>query len=91
MNKEKDLQAIDLKRAARWGFAGRVVMNIYAIIASIGCLYPMIWLVYSSLKTQFEFDVDSFSLPASPTGPASNPPSGSRSEGRVRQGGQARG
>ena len=67
MNKEKDLQAIDLKRAARWGFAGRVVMNIYAIIASIGCLYPMIWLVYSSLKTQFEFDVDSFSLPAAPT------------------------
>jgi raffinose/stachyose/melibiose transport system permease protein len=45
----------------------RVFMNIYVLISSLGCIFPIIWLFYSSLKTQSEFDVNNFSLPTSPT------------------------
>lgn len=54
---------------ARRGTAllGRLFSNAYVMIASITCIYPIFWLFYSSMKTQKEFDINSVSLPASPT------------------------
>ncbi len=46
---------------------GTALMYIFVWILSISFLFPIIWLVYSSLKTSQEFDVNSFSLPADPT------------------------
>ncbi len=43
------------------------LVNIYAMISSIGCLYPIFWLLQSSLKSQAEFDANSFALPRSVT------------------------
>jgi len=46
---------------------GRFFMNIYVFLASLGCIFPIVWLFYSSLKTQSSFDVNNFSLPKNPT------------------------
>lgn len=46
---------------------GRVLMNLYVIMASLGCIFPIIWLFYSSLKTQSAFDLNNYSLPTNPT------------------------
>ncbi len=46
---------------------GKLFANVYVWIASVTCVFPIIWLVYSAMKTQKEFDVNSISLPASPT------------------------
>lgn len=42
-------------------------MNLYVLVSSLSFVFPIIWLVYSSLKTQTEFDTNSFSLPKHPT------------------------
>lgn len=45
--------------------AGNIVSNLVMIIASISCIYPVIWIFYSSLKTQREFDGNPIGLPTS--------------------------
>ena len=47
--------------------AGGTLANLYAMLASVSCLFPIIWLIYSSLKTQKEFDANSVALPQAPT------------------------
>lgn len=42
-------------------------INVYAFISSILCLYPIFWLLYSSMKTATEFDMDAISLPKHPS------------------------
>lgn len=49
------------------GNVSGVFLNLYVTVASIGSLYPIVWLIYSSLKTQKEFDVNSVALPKQPT------------------------
>lgn len=46
---------------------GKIFSNAYVIISSVTCIFPILWLIYSSLKTQKEFDANSVALPASPT------------------------
>ena len=36
-------------------------------LSSLLCLYPIFWLIYSALKTQKEFDMNSVALPKAPT------------------------
>lgn len=42
---------------------GQVVMNGVLWILSISCVYPIIWMIYSSLKSQKEFALNTVSLP----------------------------
>ena len=42
-------------------------LNLYVFLSSLLCLYPFFWLIYSALKTQKEFDMNSVALPKAPT------------------------
>ena len=42
----------------------KVVSNLLVAAFSIACIFPIIWVLYSSLKTQAEFDLNILSLPA---------------------------
>ena len=42
-------------------------LNLYVFLSSLRCLYPFFWLIYSALKTQKEFDMNSVALPKAPT------------------------
>jgi raffinose/stachyose/melibiose transport system permease protein len=44
----------------------RVIVNAVLIFFSITCVYPVIWMIYSSLKTTQEFSLNIVSLPAHP-------------------------
>jgi raffinose/stachyose/melibiose transport system permease protein len=41
----------------------KVIANLFMIMFSITCIFPLVWMVYSSLKTQKEFSLDIISLP----------------------------
>lgn len=43
--------------------ASQTFINLFMVIFSITCLFPLIWMFYSSLKTQKEFSLDIISLP----------------------------
>lgn len=47
------------------GFLSKTILRIFLIIYSIIVLYPMIWAIYSSLKTNKEFYKDPWALPSS--------------------------
>lgn len=40
-----------------------VVANVFVSVFSITCIFPIIWMIYSSLKTDKEFSLDILSLP----------------------------
>ena len=48
-----------IKEALSWFF-----INVPIMLLSITCIFPVVWLGYSSLKTATEFNLNSFSLPA---------------------------
>lgn len=41
----------------------QILINLFMVVFSITCLFPLIWMFYSSLKTQKEFSLDIISLP----------------------------
>ena len=41
-----------------------IIANLIVAVISITCLYPIIWLIYSSMKTSAEFDANVISLPS---------------------------
>jgi len=43
--------------------ATQAIINLFMILFSITCIFPLIWMLYSSLKTQQEFSLDIISLP----------------------------
>lgn len=45
---------------------GKWALNILVTLFSITCVFPLIWMLYSSLKTQKEFSLNIISLPAKP-------------------------
>ena len=45
---------------------GRTIINIALWLLSITCIFPIVWMIYSSLKTQKEFAIDIISLPQKP-------------------------
>jgi raffinose/stachyose/melibiose transport system permease protein len=61
------MTTVNYRKSGASAKAGRIFMNLYAILSSLSCLFPIVWLIYSSLKTQSEFDTNSFSLPVHPT------------------------
>lgn len=42
---------------------GRIFLNLLLILFSFTCIFPIVWVLYSSLKTQSEFSVNSVGLP----------------------------
>ncbi len=44
--------------------AGKLVFNLIMLLFSATCIFPIIWIIYSSLKTRSEFMLDTVSLPA---------------------------
>lgn len=47
-------------------FAGTLVINAVLILFSLSCIFPIVWLVYSSLKTSPEFNRSIITLPEKP-------------------------
>lgn len=43
----------------------KVIINIVIMLYSIFCIYPIVWMIYSSFKTNAEFNQDIMSLPQS--------------------------
>lgn len=60
MNKDKDVHPV---RKAVLGF----FMNAVLLIFSLSCIFPIIWMLYSSLKEKRAFNADIIGLPKSPT------------------------
>ena len=50
-----------MKKIARK--SGKLVYNIGLMVFSIGCIFPIIWIIYSSFKTKEEFMLNIVSLP----------------------------
>lgn len=44
-----------------------VVLNLLMLVFSFSCIFPLIWMGYSSLKVKREFNRDIMSLPENPT------------------------
>lgn len=44
-----------------------VFLNLIMILFSFSCIFPLFWMLYSSLKLKRDFNSDIISLPASPT------------------------
>lgn len=44
-----------------------VFLNVFMWIFSLSCIFPLIWMGYSSLKQKRDFNKDIFSLPAEPS------------------------
>lgn len=45
---------------------GQCLFNIIMVLFSLTCIFPIIWIMYSSLKTKDEFMLNIISLPARP-------------------------
>ena len=53
-----------MKKWKRWGT--NLLVNIPIMLLSLTCIFPVVWLLYSSLKTDVEFARSPISLPAVP-------------------------
>ena len=43
------------------------IMNLILWIFSLSCIFPIVWMIYSSLKEKRAFNADIVGLPKSPT------------------------
>ena len=41
----------------------KLIANVFVMIFSITCIYPIIWMLYSSVKSNQEFNRNILSLP----------------------------
>ena len=53
-----------MKKWKRWG--ANLLVNVPIMILSLTCIFPVVWLLYSSLKTDVEFARSPISLPTVP-------------------------
>lgn len=51
----------------RLSAVGRIIINAILCLFSFSCIFPIIWIAYSSVKTQQEFAHSSLGLPRAPT------------------------
>ena len=51
---------------AKKGLLG-IFMNLILWIFSLSCIFPIVWMIYSSLKEKRAFNADIVGLPKSPT------------------------
>ena len=43
------------------------ILNLIMLIFSLSCIFPLVWMLYSSLKVKREFNRDIIGLPSNPT------------------------
>ena len=43
------------------------ILNLLMLVFSLSCIFPLIWMMYSSLKVKREFNRDIIGLPSNPT------------------------
>lgn len=43
------------------------VLNLLMLVFSLSCIFPLVWMLYSSLKVKREFNADIIGLPENPT------------------------
>ncbi len=72
MVKERDtLETLAVKNESKGKKALNVVlaviMNALMLIFSLSCIFPLVWMFYSSLKKKREFNADIIRLPKAPT------------------------
>lgn len=60
------LQAVEKPHPVRKGIA-TVILNFVCIIFSATCIFPIVWMGYSSLKLKRVFNADTVGLPKNPT------------------------
>lgn len=57
--------------AAKGRKAGNGILNVFLnglmLFFSLSCIFPLVWMLYSSLKLKREFNADIIGLPSSPT------------------------
>ena len=46
---------------------GEIGLNLFLFIYSLSCIFPLVWMLYSSLKMKREFNADNMGLPKNPT------------------------
>ncbi len=61
-----ELQAVEKPHPVRKGIA-TVVLNFICIVFSATCIFPIVWMLYSSLKLKRAFNADTVGLPKEPT------------------------
>lgn len=66
MSKQKIKSGMSPKEKAGRGFLS-FILNGILIIFSASCIFPLIWMFYSSLKLKREFNADIIGLPSNPT------------------------
>ena len=69
MGSASEVQAVKKGSGAirvRDGLLGSV-MNIILALFSLMCIFPLVWMLYSSVKTKREFNSSVISLPSKPT------------------------
>lgn len=49
----------------RW--TAKVIVNTILLVFSLSCVYPLVWMFYSSLKLKRQFNADIIGLPKTPT------------------------
>lgn len=59
-------QKIDTKDKVLRGIGG-TIMNVVLWIFSLTCIFPLVWMFYSSLKKKAEFNADVVALPTAPS------------------------
>lgn len=64
--KRESYRSLSMAQRFRLG-ASTVLGNGVLLLFSITCIYPILWLFYSSLKTQAEFSTNPLALPATPS------------------------
>jgi raffinose/stachyose/melibiose transport system permease protein len=46
---------------------GKILLNVFILIFSLTCVFPIVWIAYTSLKTLPEYSKSALSLPHAPT------------------------
>ncbi|HAG69081.1 MAG TPA: carbohydrate ABC transporter permease [Lachnospiraceae bacterium] len=71
MASEKILETQAVKNESSGTKAGNtilgIILNVFMWIFSLSCIFPLIWMGYSSLKQKRDFNKDIFSLPSEPS------------------------
>lgn len=55
------------KKSSVWYWVSKIIVNLFVILFSISCLYPVIWLAYSSLNNKKDFTVNPIAFPSAPS------------------------
>jgi raffinose/stachyose/melibiose transport system permease protein len=66
MNPREEDRILSSKKPLRkaGGVSAKVAINLFLLVYAITAIYPLIWMIFSSLKTQPEFMLNIFALPS---------------------------